>query len=291
MSDLNAKSYPWQKPPEVGEFAWTQIRAKVIEELGLGPSGWASILTALNAVASCKSKLARGDVAVCQLSNFFLDWLEHVRRGRKHKWDADEPHLIDDPITVLSRRIPLIPSRIAAGSEKSESRTCRRDLKLSELRKALDGLFVVSIPESTLRRWAAARKIPGVYSLKRGHYRVRICPKLCRWAAELHFRDLRRLDKEWERSTEKKELIARVHHIALLRKDDVPKALIADPRLYEQPLATLDPQTMQKAADHEVELRIASLLGAMNARQLRKGMTSSRVAKMLGIPRRTFYRK
>jgi hypothetical protein len=244
MSDLNKKSYPWQKPPEVGEFVWGQIQAQLAKELGWGPGWFLTVRQVLDSVASTKATLAAPETSVNNWAQFFLRQLDTIRRRRKHKWRDHEPHILDDPIEARSRPKPLVPSRIAAGSAKSDAKTCRRDLKLSELREALEDAFVIKIPESTLRRWAAAKKIPGVYSLKRGHCRVRICPKLCRWAAELYLTALRRDDCDWERH-DKEQLVAFVHAVALEDRENVLKAIAEYPRLCEGPIAWLHPDDMK----------------------------------------------
>ena len=290
MSDLNEKSYPWRKPPEVGEFVWGQIQARLAKELGWGPGWFLTVGQVLRSVVSTKATLAAPEASVNNWAYFFLRRLDSIRRQRKHEWRDDEPHMFDDPIEARSRPKPFVRSRIAAGSEKSDAKTCRRDLKLSELRDALEDAFVIKIPESTLRRWAAAKKIPGVYSLKRGHYRVRICPKLCRWAAELNLAELRQGDRDWERH-DKKQLVAFVHAIALDDRENVFKAFAEDPRLCEAPIAWLRPDELRKAGEGAVELRIVAAMNEITAKGLDSQATVKAVARMLGIPRSTFYRK
>jgi AraC-like DNA-binding protein len=166
--------------------------------------------------------------------------------------------------------------------KRLRSKSLGRDLKLSDL-----GGYVFA-SQRQLQRWAATGNIPGAYRLKKGHYRIRLCEKLCCWIVQ-------------QRVSVSTGLTPGQHSRALMAWKNAHRRIALETRggmrglfgknpdsLWFEPLEAL-PRDYFTAKGMPREVAVTAAWSELNARG--EKITATTIAKELGMSRATFCRK
>lgn len=266
----------------------SMARARWIQESGVGPAGYLTVQQAAELHASHKRDLANREEEVERFAAGLMRHWHYQRRA----YHLDHAKKKSSPVRYWTRGPVRNMSLVETGESEPQPRRDSRgsDWTVSELQHELVTLWAVDVSHRTLQRWAASGKIPGAYPLKHGHYRVRRCLALARWIANIHFDDIARNPKDGR--AYENALLGYTYAVAIHASDDPAKAARTDPRLSKTPLAFLDADTFDDAGKKKDEYRLRAYLDWRLSRGVeKKDITTPAVAKALGIPRATFYRK